>query len=1093
MRIRSIHIAGFGVLRDQTIQLTSPLTLIYGANETGKTTLMGFIRAILFGFPNRSNFAERYEPLTGGVHGGSLTLLDDHENPILIERYVNSSASRRSSAGIVKVTFADGTVGGEERLQVLLGGLSAELFRNLFAFGLSELQELRTLQSSEISGYLYSAGLGLSGAAIMEAEKKLNNVIESLYKPRGHNQEINRMLKEMGELERALRRSKEQSSEYEQLQEVKRDSQLKLRELQTQKRSNREESNQLEQAFKARPSWIRWKHIENELMLWPEPSRLPDNAMARLDAFEEDLERNFVELRKLQLKCDELVGKHDQILIDEQTLHNQSELDHLHEQISVYEEHRRSMIELDVEVEQMKLQCDQWLDQLGLFSQLEQVIGFPINLSLRAHIRLYRDQFHEVQQHIFSRNLELERLEKQKQEHDERLQEYQQEEQASQHQFDNLYTVFGKKLKEAHVELARYTQKITRGYEQWKLVKLEQDHLQQRVEEMQRNAEWVALTRASEPKAAPVRSIRFVVMLFIVFVLSSSWLILQKEGVIATVLLAIGIGLCIIYWAISQKTVVASKAKTIQSHHRLDGQQESSAFISDQHLHVALRNLHTTQNRKSEIEQELKELIQDFLSDSQSDSSHTVSKMMSWSDTQYWLESSLDDALENVEHWLAKREGLQHQHHKVKDYEQAVHQCNKQVQEIHTSIQTSQAQKLLLETSWKHDMIQLGLHEQISPDTALESIQLIEQMQQVLRQLERQIHKKESVEQYIIAFEQRVSQLLQSPNLSDLSYALKVWKVQSQTSLRQIELKDQLGQHITEIKQELTQLQEQEERTRLRISQLLSESEVLDGEQLRSKHQQLEERKHRVEEMKRLREAIELMIGSERWNHAQLWVTSLGEDEWRQKIQELSQQADACELQENQLREQWGRLTRDIDNLEQGIDHAKQLQQVEEYKALLQRKLDEFITHAFAKSFIQKAKEQYQRERQPQVLQRASAYFQQMTQGTYVQIQALIDEQKLVAIHRFGQAVDTSLLSRGTKEQLYLCMRFSIAEEYRGKAVLPLILDDTLVNFDQPRVAQCLQVIKEMSQHHQILFFTCHAHMKDQFQQNLSDYQLIEL
>ncbi|MDT2240554.1 hypothetical protein P7H22_09765 [Paenibacillus larvae] len=59
------------------------------------------------------------------------------------------------------------------------------MFRSLFAFGLGELQELRTLQSEELSGYLYSAGLGLSGSAIIAAGRKLNQDMDQLYKPRG--------------------------------------------------------------------------------------------------------------------------------------------------------------------------------------------------------------------------------------------------------------------------------------------------------------------------------------------------------------------------------------------------------------------------------------------------------------------------------------------------------------------------------------------------------------------------------------------------------------------------------------------------------------------------------------------------------------------------------------------------------------------------------------------------------------------------------------------------------------------------------------------------------------------------------------------
>jgi uncharacterized protein YhaN len=135
MRIVSIQVKGFGVLQERTLDTDSPLALFYGANEAGKSTLMGFVRAVLFGFPTRASRAERYEPPMGGAHGGALTLLDEQGQLIRVERYDGSTGGRRSSAGIVQVTLGDGTTGGEELLPKLLGGLSADLFRTLFAFG----------------------------------------------------------------------------------------------------------------------------------------------------------------------------------------------------------------------------------------------------------------------------------------------------------------------------------------------------------------------------------------------------------------------------------------------------------------------------------------------------------------------------------------------------------------------------------------------------------------------------------------------------------------------------------------------------------------------------------------------------------------------------------------------------------------------------------------------------------------------------------------------------------------------------------------------------------------------------------------------
>ena len=70
MKIDSLHIDGFGVWNDRTWGPLEPgLNVFYGPNEAGKSTLMAFIRSILFGLDRRGQ-ARRYEPLNGGTHGG---------------------------------------------------------------------------------------------------------------------------------------------------------------------------------------------------------------------------------------------------------------------------------------------------------------------------------------------------------------------------------------------------------------------------------------------------------------------------------------------------------------------------------------------------------------------------------------------------------------------------------------------------------------------------------------------------------------------------------------------------------------------------------------------------------------------------------------------------------------------------------------------------------------------------------------------------------------------------------------------------------------------------------------------------------------
>ena len=53
MKIHTLHLASFGKFKDKTIHFEDGINLIYGENEAGKSTVMAFIKAMLYGFTGR--------------------------------------------------------------------------------------------------------------------------------------------------------------------------------------------------------------------------------------------------------------------------------------------------------------------------------------------------------------------------------------------------------------------------------------------------------------------------------------------------------------------------------------------------------------------------------------------------------------------------------------------------------------------------------------------------------------------------------------------------------------------------------------------------------------------------------------------------------------------------------------------------------------------------------------------------------------------------------------------------------------------------------------------------------------------------------
>jgi uncharacterized protein YhaN len=85
-------------------------------------------------------------------------------------------------------------------------------------------------------------------------------------------------------------------------------------------------------------------------------------------------------------------------------------------------------------------------------------------------------------------------------------------------------------------------------------------------------------------------------------------------------------------------------------------------------------------------------------------------------------------------------------------------------------------------------------------------------------------------------------------------------------------------------------------------------------------------------------------------------------------------------------------------------------------------------------------------------------------------------------------------LSRGTREQLYLALRFGLIREFgQHTERLPVVIDEILVNFDPERARRAVEAFAELAQTNQLLVFTCHPATVDMFNSVVPDAQVIQL
>lgn len=95
--INSIHIVNFGGLKNYRMSFDEGFQIIYGENEFGKSTVMAFIKMMLYGCASKSkdisqNLRKKYQPFDGSLMKGSMefTLNDRH---YIVEREFGKSKS----------------------------------------------------------------------------------------------------------------------------------------------------------------------------------------------------------------------------------------------------------------------------------------------------------------------------------------------------------------------------------------------------------------------------------------------------------------------------------------------------------------------------------------------------------------------------------------------------------------------------------------------------------------------------------------------------------------------------------------------------------------------------------------------------------------------------------------------------------------------------------------------------------------------------------------------------------------------------------------------------------------------------------------
>ena len=155
----------------------------------------------------------------------------------------------------------------------------------------------------------------------------------------------------------------------------------------------------------------------------------------------------------------------------------------------------------------------------------------------------------------------------------------------------------------------------------------------------------------------------------------------------------------------------------------------------------------------------------------------------------------------------------------------------------------------------------------------------------------------------------------------------------------------------------------------------------------------------------------------------------------------------------------------------------------EEALAAMQDAAERYVRVRVSGMLLRWAVDRYRKEKQGPLLKRAGELFRVLTRGSFERLEVAFDERDtmhLTGVRPDGEVVAVPGLSTGTEDQLFLALRIAAVEDYLARAVaLPFVADDLFINFDQERSAAGFEVLGQLAERTQVLFYTHHPHLVD--------------
>ncbi len=332
MKIIRLDLKAFGHFSDRSLDFrTDPpgLHIIFGANEAGKSTSLRALKALLYGFPERSVDNHRHpgsQLLVGGC-------LENRSGAILdFQRRKKRRADLLDAAGNPLDPAA---------LTAFLGDVDQALFSRLYALDHPGLVQggLDILdQKGEIGQALFAAGTGFS--SIQKVIAALQAEADELYKARGSKQTINLAVKEYQEGKTQLRGASLSASKWSEHQQRRREAEERLALLTDEKKAALAELNRLERLQRIIPELSLLDKLKAERQTLGKVVRLPADFAKRLHELRQQIVAVTLQQQLAEEHLNQLRQLEQGISVNQQLLDLADSVEDLHQRLGAYRKGR---------------------------------------------------------------------------------------------------------------------------------------------------------------------------------------------------------------------------------------------------------------------------------------------------------------------------------------------------------------------------------------------------------------------------------------------------------------------------------------------------------------------------------------------------------------------------------------------------------------------------------------------------------------------------------------------------------------------------------------------------------------------------------